>query len=437
MDFDTQRSLFLITLRKAHATGSLHAAKDLLISFFTSNPQLIVWDEKEDTQEVSEKVDEEEDKMDSDKSDSINFELNAEAKVVFEHVIRVYLEELFLLASKKDEQAKRSGFDKDFFSEVGIELLIDMALWLVTPSTAPSSVAAAGASNTPSPRFLSDNSLPLYLFQDLFESQTIENCKRLFKMMEDKREQLNHVCFPKGRLLLLRICIELLRRLSKSNDTVFCGRILMFLTNVFPLSDKSGLNLKSEINTANVTECETPAEFVDEMVDGDEENAPINYQFYARFWKLQRYFQNPSILTKEENWKEFIQGMEQMLSVFSSNSVEADTDSKESDDKPFDEKMIEELDSNLKTYFTKYLTSSRLIRLQFQDPMFRRHILVQALIMFHTLQVSGTKVSVSLSEDKKELMEKLQKDSWRVLAKTSSNSLLKVCLHCSKERATG
>jgi THO complex subunit 1 len=41
-------------------------------------------------------------------------------------------------------------------------------------------------------------------------------------------------------LIILRTCNELVRRLSKSKDTVFCGRILMWITSVFPLAEKSG-----------------------------------------------------------------------------------------------------------------------------------------------------------------------------------------------------
>lgn len=61
--------------------------------------------------------------------------------------------------------------------------------------------------------------------------------------------------------------IELLRRASKSNNTILCGRIIIFLAFIFPISEKSGnkkrklffihilgLNPKSEINVLNTTE---------------------------------------------------------------------------------------------------------------------------------------------------------------------------------------
>src|ERR1700748_2514727 len=51
----------------------------------------------------------------------------------------------------------------------------------------------------------------------------------------------------KGKaLVLLRILNELLRRLSKTAQTTFCGRILTFLSRAFPLGDRSGVNLRGE-----------------------------------------------------------------------------------------------------------------------------------------------------------------------------------------------
>lgn len=67
----------------------------------------------------------------------------------------------------------------------------------------------------------------------------------------------------KGKgLVLLRFCNELLRKLSKVKNTVFCGRILMLLTNVFPLSERSGVNLKGDFNVENGT-------FFDESVGNE------------------------------------------------------------------------------------------------------------------------------------------------------------------------
>jgi THO complex subunit 1 transcription elongation factor len=51
----------------------------------------------------------------------------------------------------------------------------------------------------------------------------------------------------KGKaLVLLRTLNELLRRLSKTGQTTFCGRILTFLSGAYSLGDRSGVNLRGE-----------------------------------------------------------------------------------------------------------------------------------------------------------------------------------------------
>jgi hypothetical protein len=52
----------------------------------------------------------------------------------------------------------------------------------------------------------------------------------------------------KGKaLILLRTLNDLLRRLSKTGSTtLFCGRILTLLSGVFPLGERSGVNLRGE-----------------------------------------------------------------------------------------------------------------------------------------------------------------------------------------------
>lgn len=64
--------------------------------------------------------------------------------------------------------------------------------------------------------------------------------------------------FESVRVNVLRLCNDLLKRLSRSIDTQFCGRILVFLAKFFPLMEKSGLNIVGQFNTDNVTRYEQP-----------------------------------------------------------------------------------------------------------------------------------------------------------------------------------
>lgn len=106
---------------------------------------------------------------------------------------------------------------------------------------------------------------PMTVLQELTEMQTIDSCSHIFAWIEDRSARLTkvhvhliHACFgslysvkgmepQKGKaLVMLRTLNELLRRLSKTEQTTFCGRILTFLSGVFPLGERSGVNLRGE-----------------------------------------------------------------------------------------------------------------------------------------------------------------------------------------------
>ena len=59
--------------------------------------------------------------------------------------------------------------------------------------------------------------------------------------------------FSSGKILLLRMCNDLLRCLSSSQNPVFHQWIQLFLARLFPLLEKSALNFMSHFNFKNVT----------------------------------------------------------------------------------------------------------------------------------------------------------------------------------------
>lgn len=73
--------------------------------------------------------------------------------------------------------------------------------------------------------------------------------------------------------LLLRLSNELLRRLPKTKQehVVFSGRVLMFLNSVFPLGEKSGVNLRGNFNIGKTTTFEEPAQ-KDAVMEADLES---------------------------------------------------------------------------------------------------------------------------------------------------------------------
>ncbi|KAE8598504.1 hypothetical protein XENTR_v10016847 [Xenopus tropicalis] len=198
--------------------------------------------------------------------------------------------------------------------------------------------------------------------------------------------------------IIFFIHLDLLRRLSKSQNTVFCGRIQLFLARLFPLSEKSGLNLQSQFNLENVTvfnaneQESTLGQKVEEKDDGMEieegemgdddapnsSSIPIDYNLYRKFWTLQDFFRNPVQCYDKNSWKTFLKFSDEVLTVFKSYKL---------DDTQASRKKIEELKSGGEhVYFAKFLTSEKLMDLQLSDSNFRRHILVQYLILFQYLK---------------------------------------------------
>ncbi|CEG36553.1 Nuclear matrix protein [Plasmopara halstedii] len=264
------------------------------------------------------------------------------------------------------------------------------------------------------------NSTPYKILEDLMEGQTISTCEKVWVLLEIRKDKLTTPAFiaEKGRttkasLCLLRMCNALLRRLSKTHNSVFCGRILMFLSFTFALSERSAVNLTGKANVTNVTVFEDEdafdqAEATDvikasalrlEIDSGATVDAsPIDYNLYRTFWDLQSFFREHQLATQSvENWEKLFTELNMVLAAFEGNAFSPD-DLKRSEDAnngvnikadvtlhAFDgdagKSPIEPI-SQEHFFQPKYLTNSRLFRLQLRDPILRECMLTQFLILF-------------------------------------------------------
>ncbi|GAA6016092.1 hypothetical protein JCM11491_000665 [Sporobolomyces phaffii] len=194
-----------------------------------------------------------------------------------------------------------------------------------------------------------DENLPLTTLASLIELRPISACEPLLGYIESRVERLTAgMEYQRGRgPILLRLLNDLLRRLprSKSTPVILSGRILMLLSSVYPLGEKSGVNLRGNFNTQKGTVweqdetvddeakpekagSESKADNEREPTPGDKDDAEgksgTNGQskrdkdkmeveegeeaeqggkpkasspsFYSTFWSLQRYFNNPHLL---------------------------------------------------------------------------------------------------------------------------------------------
>ncbi|KIV94682.1 hypothetical protein PV10_02426 [Exophiala mesophila] len=309
-----------------------------------------------------------------------------------------------------------------------------------------------------------DPGLGLWLIEDLLDTQTIDGCRKVFDYLESRRERLTAKHFKTKSLVVLRCCNDLLRRLSRAEDTVFCGRVFIFLFQSFPLGDKSSVNLRGEFHVENVTTFDSSPQKSEDAIkpmdldptsttaqpgsqtpqhipsgaqtpvsaslshDAAEVNVksatatargtpvprgiktdpkqevlppPDLDALYPRFWTLQSFFSAPTRLFEPANMSTFKDGIELTLTTFKSISQTSAPTTNPTDIKRGLKRKRTDLDpSNTSSTFNpKYLTNRDLFDLELHDPSFRRHILVQALIMLDfLLSLSSTSKAKSAND---------------------------------------
>lgn len=261
------------------------------------------------------------------------------------------------------------GLNKDTAND-----LIDMSIYLARQSD------------------LCSGSLPVLLLCDVFDSLPLNESEEFFCLVEDKVDIWKEdVFFKPCKNQLLRTCNDLLRRLSRSQNTVFCGKILVFLAKLFPLSERSGLNIVSEFNAENITlfSSEDYKGLSDEPAfpeDPEEQTSsaavPVDYNLYRKFWSLQESFRQPVLCYNKVHWRQFTTYSADVLSVFGSFKLDDVNTAKWA----LPESSTSQ--SGKPVYFAKYLTSQKLLELELSDSNFRRYVLVQFLILFQYLQTT-------------------------------------------------
>ncbi|XP_049777025.1 THO complex subunit 1 [Schistocerca cancellata] len=275
--------------------------------------------------------------------------------------------------------------------------------------------------------------MPVVVLGDIFDALTLDRCETLFAFVENgvsvwKEELFFSAC----KNNLLRMCNDLLRRLSRSQNTVFCGRILLFLAKFFPFSERSGLNIVSEFNLDNITEfggerTSDLKDILDDDAAGEEESKPdakfkIDYNLYCKFWALQDFFRNPNQCYNKVHWKTFSAHATNVLLAFSSFKLD---DNQGKKNRRSYQAVPAALGADINSdktpnYFAKFLTNQKLLELQLSDSNFRRYVLVQFLIVFQYLEspVKFKSESHELKTDQVEWVKETTDMVYNLLAET-------------------
>ncbi|GAA6063039.1 hypothetical protein JCM10212_001018 [Sporobolomyces blumeae] len=344
-----------------------------------------------------------------------------------------------------------------------------------------------------------DETVPLTTLASLMELRPISACEPLLGYIESRVERLTKgMEYQRGRgPILLRLLNDLLRRLPRSQaaPVILSGRILMLLSSVYPLGEKSGVNLRGNFNIGKGTvwDAEPDAkkeggegkgEETDKMEveEGEEEEAKdaINAsssEFYATFWSLQRFFNNPHLLFTSTSadpkpLTDLHSALTSTLSVFAAETKKekelsgssgtdalsgssakkgkavdasgAATFNGEKDDADKTEESLEQY------FFPKFLTSRNLLALELSDPTFRLQLILQALILIQyllsltptsraraqTLPITNQSAfpSFVLSDDDEKRVRQVEDKCWKEIENMQGGSQVRRAVETVLER---
>ncbi|CCD73573.1 Death domain-containing protein [Caenorhabditis elegans] len=290
---------------------------------------------------------------------------------------------------------------------------------------------------------LCSKNTPLSTLQDLLEMSSIEECKQIFSIVEENMNEFKQPGFIEtAQNNILRFCNDLLRRLSRTAETSFCGRIMFFLSRFLPLTEKSGVNFMGHFNTLNVTNYDesetdgeallaatssapTPTEGAEDMETGEieEDNSKeiqVTPEMYRQFWSLQKFMSNPNSIYEKEKFLTFKTDLTAVLTLMTSNKLEKL--SSEEEEALENRQKKQQKGSSNDVFFTKYLTSPKLLALQLNDSSFRRYFLMQAIIIFQYLTAESRfkppAKKMVLNEDQAKYVSECEDKCYRLLADT-------------------
>lgn len=205
--------------------------------------------------------------------------------------------------------------------------------------------------------------VPAALMEQVLEATPVNECAAPFGYLEAQLEAFRAPAVrQRASLTLQRACNTLLHRLSKSQDARLAGRVLLFLARLLPLMERSGVNLQGAFDAENAT----PVEEVEEGAE-DSLGRPVDAAFYRSFWALQATFADPP--SAVARWQEVRRGVRAALDRLREEPV-----------------ALTEAAASSLHISAKYLSGPRLLSLQLRDATFRRHFLVQCLILFQFLR---------------------------------------------------
>ncbi len=192
------------------------------------------------------------------------------------------------------------------------------------------------------------------VFEEWADCVSASSLPSIFRCLLHNAEKFTaNISSTKGHgLSILRLCNELLRRLSKTKYSEFCGHIVLFMCRLFPPAERSALNLRGEYNTDNVTP-------IDDCQPVDELSAS-----YSEFWRLQSHMHQSVTTISVADVRRVLTNVNWLLSKWES---------------------IPPASSKRQAQHPKFLSNHTLFGMQFVDGDFRATICFELGIFFDQL----------------------------------------------------
>ncbi|KAL9184034.1 hypothetical protein ACHAXT_002120 [Thalassiosira profunda] len=260
-----------------------------------------------------------------------------------------------------------------------------------------------------------------------------------------------HIFGPPSKLILLRICNKLLKVLSNRDvDAEFAGSLMLMTAKVFPLSERSAVNVLGSFNVANETIFEGEREFEEKSAlsagekGGDGKiigGSNIGYDFYKTFWGVQKVFTDPqgtvlpsrlglSQAAAAAAYTGFVKDVTSILAALEGTPAPKTASSPLS---TLDDASAPAGGDAVRHH--KYLTSSQLLHLQLKDAKLRIHFLSQLIIVLSYLAspsvalpappvaaaagADTAKLSAQIRSTQTKQLADVEKRAWQLLRATS------------------
>ncbi|TIA91932.1 hypothetical protein E3P99_00859 [Wallemia hederae] len=223
------------------------------------------------------------------------------------------------------------------------------------------------------------------IVSDTLDIHTLSSATVIFNFLTDfmASDDSNVVKTTSTRNNLLKTSNELLRRASRTRNSELCGEILLFLTSIMPLTDRSATNFRGDIRESAKT-------IPDELMNSDEAD-----DGYRNFWRLQAYLTNPMLIynktpvkdegkdeetTHTERFKDLFSYILQLLVEASDKEIKM-SGSKSATGGGTKRKLNETEVQSDAYFFPEYLAQPKLFPLQVADPSFRCCVFIQMFII--------------------------------------------------------